>query len=96
MSKWNKWKLTHKQSGLSFNQYRRKYNKIKSKDGEEHDIDGYKVEPVMLMSGILAVYVVAGRARARWRRLPPPYMFFLDNKEWSVTMTPATPINTET
>lgn len=87
MSKWNKWKLTHKQSGLSFNQYRRKYNKIKSKDGEEHDIDGYKVEPVMLMSGILAVYVAAGYY---------PYMFFLDNKEWSVTMTPATPINKET
>lgn len=82
MSKWNKWKLTHKQSGLSFNQYRSK-NKIKSKDGFDYDLKESKVEPVMLRSGVLAVYVDAHYY---------PYMVFLDNKEWSVTMTPAPPL----
>lgn len=86
MSKWNKWKLTHKQSGLSFNEYRKRYP-IRSKTILQYHLSEYetaKIIPVMLRSGVLAVYVNADYY---------PYMFFLDNKEWSVTMTPATPIN---
>lgn len=84
MSKWNKWKLTHKQSGLSFNEYRKSYwvrSKITSYNLTEYETA--KIIPVMLRSGVLAVYVDVEYY---------PYMFFLDNKEWSVTMTPATPL----
>ena len=85
MSKWNKWKLVHKETGLSFNQYRNKY-RVKDKDVFDHDLKGYKVEPVMLTSGILAVYV---------DNKYDSYMFFLDNKEWRVIMVPATPLTQE-
>ena len=85
MSKWNKWKLIHKETGLSFNQYREKYP-IKCTDGFDYNLEGYKVEPVMLRSGVLAIYVAASHY---------PYMFFLDNKEWRVIMTPATPLTQE-
>jgi hypothetical protein len=83
MSKWNKWKLIHKETGLSFNEYRNK-NPVRSKDGRgPYTLNECKVEPVMLTSGVLAVYVV---------RFYEQYMFFLDNKEWRVIMTPATPL----
>lgn len=87
MSKWNKWKLIHKETGLSFNQYREKYwikSKITSYDLTKHEPG--KVIPVMLRSGVLAVYVDQSYY---------PYMFFLDNKEWRAIMTPATPPPTE-
>ena len=88
MSKWNKWKLIHKETGLSFNEYRNKHP-IKSKDGFSFDLKAHKVaEPVMLRSGVLAVYEESG-IRCY------PYMFFLDNKEWRVIMTPATPLTQE-
>lgn len=82
MSKWNKWKLIHKETGLSFNQYRNIY-RVRGNDVFDHDLKEYKVEPVMLTSGILAVYV---------DNKYDSYMFFLDNKEWRVIMTPATPL----
>ncbi len=86
MSKWNKWKLIHKETGLSFNQYRNTHP-VRSKNGYgPYSLDGYKVEPVMLTSGALAVYVDSEYE---------PYMFFLDNKEWRVIMVPASPAPTE-
>mgnify|MGYP006297107111 CR=1 FL=1 len=87
MSKWNKWKLTHKETGLSFNEYRRQLP-LCAKDGNRiykeylADLHNNEVIPVMLTSGILAVYVGIEHY---------PYMFYLDNKEWSVTMIPASP-----
>ena len=44
MSKWNKWKLIHKETGLTFKQYQKSIN-VESKK-----------YPVMLMSGVLAEY----------------------------------------
>jgi hypothetical protein len=87
MSKWNKWKLIHKETGFSFNQYREKHwikSQITSYDLTKHERG--KVIPVMLRSGVLAVYV---------NQAYYPYMFFLDNKEWSVIMVPASPLPTE-
>ncbi len=44
MSKWNRWKLIHRETGLTFNQYQKSIG-IDSKE-----------YPVMLQSGLPAIY----------------------------------------
>ena len=45
MSKWNRWKLIHKETGLTFKQYQKKMGR-----DDPDDI------PVLLQSGIPAIY----------------------------------------
>jgi len=44
MSKWNRWKLIHVETGLTYRQYQKKFN-----------LDPNKY-PVMLQSGVPAIY----------------------------------------
>ena len=44
MSKWNRWKLIHKETGLTYHEYQKSLG---------HDTDKY---PVMLQSGVPAIY----------------------------------------
>lgn len=76
MSKWNRWKLIHKETGLTFNQFYRKYS-VKDKDGVLHDYQRDKLIPVLLDSGMPAIYNTE-----KWY----PYLFFLKNCEWIVEM----------
>lgn len=71
--KWLKWKLIHKETGLSFNQYYRK-NFINTPSGS-YNYKDCKLIPVLLQSGITAFYVDQPYY---------PYMSFLINKEWTV------------
>jgi hypothetical protein len=93
MSKWNKWKLIHKETGLSFNEYRKKYS-IKPKDyicsRDLSDLSNSEVIPVLLRTGIPAIYVGRNNFCGDC-----PYMLFLDNKEWRVIMVLATPLTQE-
>jgi len=82
MSKWNRWKLIHKETGLTFNQYAKEHT-IMAHDGRTIYENFGELRPVLLRSGIPAVYV-----DTPWY----PYMFFLVNKEWEVIMKPATPV----
>lgn len=82
MSKWNKWKLIHKETGLTFNQYYQEFG-IKTNAGYIYNVDkNHKLVPVLLQSGIPAVYV----DQAYY-----PSMFFLNNKEWEIVVTVASP-----
>lgn len=73
-NKWLKWKLIHKETGLTFNQYYKKHSIIDN-DGIERSYQSDKLIPVLLTSGIPAVYV----DQAYY-----PSMFFLRNKDWIV------------
>lgn len=78
--KWNRWKLTHKETGLTFNQYYRKFP-VKGSDGIVYDYRGIgeKLIPILLDSGMPAVYIDTTYY---------PGMFFLVNSEWDVVMKP--------
>lgn len=78
MSKWNKWKLIHKETGLTFRQYIKTVDRINTSSGKE--FVGDKWTPVLLESGMPAVYVDIAHY---------PYMFFLNNKEWRIEIKPA-------
>lgn len=77
MSKWNKWKLIHKETGLTFKQYSKKY-KIMDNNGLLYGYQNEKLIPVLLQSGIPAVYI----DQAYY-----PSMFFLNNKEWKIEIS---------
>ena len=75
MSKWNRWKLIHKETGKTFKQL--------VQDGEfqnYHKDD--KLIPVLLDSGYPAYY----NSQAYY-----PYLNMLGAKEWEVIMKPASP-----
>ena len=79
MSKWNRWKLVHKETGLTFNQHHQKHG-TRDVDGIHRTKGMYNSKdmiPVLLESGIPAVYV---------QEQYYPFMFFLNNKEWEVRM----------
>ena len=76
MSKWNRWKLIHKETGLSFKQYI-KSHKVTDNNGLEHDWSRDKCFPVMLDSGIPAVYI----DQAYY-----PSLYFLRNTDWKIEM----------
>lgn len=73
-SKWLKWKLIHKETGLTFKQYHKKYP-IVDNNGTERHYKSDKLIPVLLTSGIPAVYVDQEYY---------PFLFFLRNKDWIV------------
>ncbi len=75
MSKWNRWKLIHKKTGKTFKQL------LRSGQFENYGKDE-KLIPVLLDSGRPAYY----NDQEFY-----PYMRFLNNKEWEVVMTPASP-----
>jgi hypothetical protein len=73
-SKWLKWRMIHKETGLTFKQYYKKYPLIDNFGTENHRQED-KLILVLLQSGIPAVYV------------DQPYypcMFFLQNKDWII------------
>lgn len=72
MNNIQKWKLIHKETGLTFKQYRKK-NDILDHTGLIRNADN--MFPVILESGRLAVYV---------DREYYPCLFFLNNNDWSV------------
>ena len=75
MSKWNRWKLIHKETGKTFKQLVR--------DGQFQNYDkGDELIPVLLNSGCPAYY-----NNQRYY----PYLKILDAKEWKITMKPASP-----
>ena len=73
-SKWLKWKMIHKETGLTFNQYYRKHPLVDN-EGCLRDYKDDKLIPILLQSGIPAVYV----DQAFY-----PCMFFLQNKDWII------------
>jgi len=73
-SKWLKWKMIHKETGLTFNQYYRIYPLIDN-NGIKYYLKNEKVIPVLLQSGVPAVYVDQPYY---------PYAFFLQNKDWII------------
>jgi hypothetical protein len=73
-NKWLKWKMIHKETGLTFNQFYKKYPIIDN-DGYARSYKDDKLIPVLLQSGIPAVYVDQPYY---------PYMFFLQNKDWII------------
>jgi len=79
MSKWNRWKLIHKETGMTFRQYYKsglfQHGGISYKENDE-------LIPVLLDSGYPAFY----------NKEPfYPYMEVLDAKDWKVIMKPASP-----
>ena len=69
-SKWLKWRIIHKETGLTFNQYFQKYPIVDNNGCERY---GEKMFPVLLESGIPAIYVDQEYY---------PCLFFLNNKDW--------------
>ena len=75
MSKWNRWKIIHKETGKTFKQLVR--------DGQFQNYDkDYELIPVLLDSGYPAYY----NTQAYY-----PYLNMLDAKEWKIIMKPASP-----
>ena len=75
MSKWNRWKLIHKETGKTFKQLVR--------DGQfKHYRKDDKLIPVLLDSGYPAYYHTQ-----RYY----PYMEILDARDWKIIMKPASP-----
>ena len=75
MSKWNRWKLIHKETGKTFKQL--------VQDGQFQNYAKYdKLIPVLLDSGYPAYY----NSQAYY-----PYLQMLDAKEWKIIMKPASP-----
>lgn len=72
-SKWLKWKMIHKETRLTFNQYYRKYPLVDS-HGTNYSLQDSKVIPALLQSGVPVVYV-----DDRY-----PYAIFLQNKDWII------------
>ena len=73
MSKWNRWKLIHKETGKTFRQLVR--------DGQFQKYDKNTIlVPVLLDSGYPAYYNMEQYY---------PYMQVLDAKEWKIIMKPA-------
>lgn len=88
MSKWNKWKLIHRETGMTFNQYRQKF-KIKMKDGTINDMSHPKekymwYEPVLLQGGYPAVY---NQNFSYYENASG--LYFLDAKDWKIEMRPS-------
>ena len=75
MSKWNRWKLIHKETGKTFKQL------VKDGQFQNYHKDD-KLIPVLLDSGYPAYY----NTQAYY-----PYLNMLDAKEWKVIMKPASP-----
>ncbi|REK50845.1 MAG: hypothetical protein DWQ49_14995 [Bacteroidetes bacterium] len=75
MSKWNRWKLIHKETGKTFKQL------VRDGQFQNYDEDD-KLIPVLLESGYPAYY----NTQAYY-----PYMNMLDAKEWKIIMKPASP-----
>lgn len=73
-SKWLKWRMTHKVTGLTFNQYIQKH-KVVINTGLEQSFIGIKCFPVLLSSGIPAIYVDQEYY---------PYLVFLRNTDWII------------
>ena len=75
MSKWNRWKLIHKETGKTFNQLVR--------DGQFKNYHkNIKLIPVLLDSGYPAYY----NPQPYY-----PYLEALDAKEWKIIIKPASP-----
>lgn len=72
-SKWLKWKMIHKETGLTFNQYYREHPLIDN-NGIKYPLQDSKVIPALLQSGVPVVYVDDCY----------PYAFFLQNKDWII------------
>lgn len=76
MSKWNKWKLVHRETQLTFKQFI-KTNKVRTSTDYMIDWSKSKVTPVLLENGIPAVY----------NHEPYyPSLTFLYNKDWEVIL----------
>jgi len=75
MSKWNRWKLIHKETGKTFKQL------VRDGQFQNYDKDDELI-PVLLDSGYPAYY-----NPKRYY----PYMYMLDAKEWKIIMKPASP-----
>ena len=86
MSKWNKWKLIHKETQMTFSQYINDVGYVNTKSGSVvQKRNEQKWIPVILQSGIPAVYIEQDYY---------PYLFFLKASDWLIQMNPATE-NTE-
>ena len=82
MSKWNRWKLINKESGLSFKQHYKTGKRFKNKRGRSTRYSpSSELIPVLLDSGIPAYYNT---------EQDYPYLEILDPKEWIIIMKPAT------
>ena len=75
MSKWNRWKLIHKETGKTFKQL------VRDAQFQNYAKDDELI-PVLLDSGYPAYY----NTQAYY-----PYLNMLDAKEWKVIMKPASP-----
>lgn len=64
--------MIHKETGLTFNQYKQKHSIL---DHNGFIRDKEKMFPVLLESGIPAVYVDQEYY---------PFLFFLNNKDWII------------
>tara|TARA_Y100000296_G_C5059874_1_gene199230 strand:- start:419 stop:718 length:300 start_codon:yes stop_codon:yes gene_type:complete len=75
MSKWNRWKLIHKETGKTFKQLVRA--------GEfKHYKSSAELIPVLLVTGVPAYYNTDKYY---------PYMEILDARDWKIIMKPASP-----
>ena len=75
MSKWNRWKLIHKETGKTFNQL------VQSGRFKNYH-KNIKLIPVLLDSGYPAYY----NPQPYY-----PYLEALDAKEWKIIIKPASP-----
>jgi hypothetical protein len=75
MSKWNRWKLIHKETGKTFKQL------VRGGQFQNYAKDDELI-PVLLDSGYPAYY----NTQAYY-----PYLNMLDAKEWKIIMKPASP-----
>ena len=79
MSKWNKFKLIHKETGLSARQYA-KSSRFVDSSGSTWGVEYREVVPVLLDSGAPAIYVNTPYY---------PYLIILKPSDWLVRMRPA-------
>jgi len=75
MSKWNRWKLIHKETGKTFKQL------VRDGQFQNYDKDDELI-PVLLDSGYPAYYNIQAYY---------PYLNMLDVKEWKIIMKQASP-----
>lgn len=75
MSKWNRWKLIHKETGKTFKQL------VRNGQFQNYDKDD-KLIPVLLDGGYPAYYNT---------QTYYPYLNMLDGKQWKIIMKPASP-----